>query len=289
MQTHDLILEVKENAVLLQFLLRNLKHRSRDNIKSLLRYRQVWINGLAVSQFNYELKPGQQVVIKGNRAIGSSLNRFFHIVYEDDYLVVIDKKAGLLSISSGHEHVTAYSLLSTYLKQQDPASKIFVVHRLDRDTSGLMIFSKSEEVQALLQKTWQTSIHERTYIALVEGRVEQNKGTKRSYLSESKSFVVHSSKDPDKGELAITHFTTIKRNRSYSLLEVNLETGKKNQIRVHLQDIGHSIVGDKKYGATGNPIGRLGLHAGALAFSHPVTGESLRFTSDIPARFLRVF
>jgi len=289
MHKEETILEVKENDVLLQFLLRNLKHKSRDNIKSLLHYRQIWVEGQAVSQFNYTLKPGQKVVISQNRATDGNLNRFLHIVYEDEYLIVIDKQAGLLSISAGSEHVTAYSLLSAYLKQQNPANKIFVVHRLDRDTSGLMMFAKSEEVQSVLQKDWQTNISERAYITLVEGKVERPEGTIRSYLLESKAFIVHSSQDPSKGELAITHFRTLKSNQNFSLLEVNLETGKKNQIRVHLQDIGHSVAGDKKYGATGNPIGRLGLHASVLAFSHPVTGESLHFTSDIPARFLRVF
>jgi len=151
------------------------------------------------------------------------------------------------------------------------------------------MFAKSENVQGILQKNWQANITERTYIALVEGLVKRDGGIINSYLYESKAFVVHSSQDPGKGELAITRYKTLKSSASFSLLEVNLETGKKNQIRVHMQDIGHCIVGDLKYGATGNPIGRLGLHASVLAFSHPVTGEHMRFISDIPARFLRVF
>jgi 23S rRNA pseudouridine1911/1915/1917 synthase len=289
MPGEDIIITVENEALLLQFLLQHLKQKSRDNVKSMLRYRQVWVDGRVVSQFNHPLRPGQQVTIKKDRQTDANLNRYFRFVFEDEYIVVIDKQAGLLSISAGSEHLTAYSLLSYYLKQKDPAGKIFVVHRLDRDTSGVMMFAKSEHVQTLLQKAWQTGIRERTYMALVEGKVEKPAGTIRSYLTESKAFVVHSSKDPDKGELAITHFRTLKSNPDYSLLEVSLETGKKNQIRVHMQDIGHSIVGDKKYGANGNPIGRLGLHASVLAFTHPVSGEQLRFTSDIPARFLRVF
>jgi 23S rRNA pseudouridine1911/1915/1917 synthase len=152
-----------------------------------------------------------------------------------------------------------------------------------------MIFAKSEEVQRTLQTGWQSDIRERTYVALVEGIMEKQKDTIKSYLFESKAFIMYSSQDPAKGELAITHYKTIRQGKNFALLEVNLETGKKNQIRVHMQDIGHSVAGDKKYGSKQNPIGRLGLHASTLAFLHPVTGESLRFTSGIPARFQRVF
>jgi 23S rRNA pseudouridine1911/1915/1917 synthase len=288
-QREDIAFEVAEEAILMQFLIQNLKNKNRDNIKALLRNEQVWVNGIAIKQFNHVLLPGHQVVIKWNRASDVNMSRGLHIEYEDEHIIVIDKQAGLLSISAGSEHVTAYSILSMHVKQENPANKIFIVHRLDRDTSGLMMFAKSEKVQGLLQKAWQTNISERTYTAVVEGRVEKPEGTISSYLYESKVFIMHSSQDPAKGELAITYFRTLKSNKDYSLLEVKLETGKKNQIRVHMQDIGHSVVGDKKYGASGNPIGRLGLHATVLAFSHPITGIPLRFTLKIPPKFLRLF
>lgn len=289
MNPKDTLLTVTESALLMKFLLAGLKHKSRDNIKSLLRNKQVWVDGQAVSQFDQMLHPGQQVVIKWARAAEPELYRSLNILFEDSHLIVIDKQAGLLSISAGDEHETAYSILSRHVKRENPSNKIFVVHRLDRETSGLMLFAKSEEVQGTLQKGWQTNIRERTYYALAEGRVKQSEGTIRSYLFESKAFIVHSSQDPSKGELAITHYNTIKSSKDYTLLEVQLETGKKNQIRVHLQDIGHSVAGDKKYGAKSNPIGRLGLHAGVLAFNHPVTGEVMRFVSKTPPRFLRLF
>jgi len=289
MNQEDTILEVKESTLLMQFLLQNLKHKSRDNIKSLLRHGQVCVDGKAVSQFNHALRPGHHVVVKRDRLSDMNLSRDLHIVYEDEYIVLIEKQVGLLSVSAGGEHITAYSILSAYVKQQTPSNKIFVVHRLDRDTSGLMMFAKSENVQRILQKGWHTNISQRTYIALVEGMVEKADGTIRSYLFESKAFVVYSSQDPAKGALAITHFKTMQRNKDFSLLEINLETGKKNQIRVHMQDIGHSIAGDKKYGASVNPIGRLGLHASVLAFTHPITREFLRFESKIPTKFLRLF
>lgn len=272
----------------MQFLLQHMKHKSRDNIKSLLRNKQIYVNGQVVSQFNYVLHPGQQIVIRADRAIEGTVSRDFRIIYEDEFILVIDKQAGLLSISDGGGHATAYSLLSEYVKRQNPSNKIFIVHRLDRDTSGLMMFARSEEVQRILQRSWQTSIKERTYVAVVEGKVEMLAGTISSYLYESKALIMHSSQDPEKGELSVTHYKTLKSNPEFSLLELKLQTGKKNQIRVHMQDIGHSITGDKKYGASSNPVRRLCLHASVLAFQHPVTGKPLRFESKIPASFLRL-
>jgi 23S rRNA pseudouridine1911/1915/1917 synthase len=289
MKTEDTLLTVAEPMPLMKFLIASLKHKSRDNIKSLLKNKQIWIEGRAISQFDYALVQGQQVTVKWTRVSEPELYRQLNIIFEDDHIAVIDKSAGLLSISAGKEHETAYSILSRHVKLADPAARIFVVHRLDRETSGLMMFAKSEAVQETLQKGWQTNIRERTYIALVEGQPQENEGTIRSYLFESKAFIVHSSTDPNKGELAITHYTTLKSSKDYALLEVQLETGKKNQIRVHMQDIGHPVAGDKKYGAKTNPVGRLGLHAAVLAFVHPVTGENMRFVSKTPPRFLRMF
>jgi 23S rRNA pseudouridine1911/1915/1917 synthase len=285
----DSILEVRENSLLMQFLVRNLKHKNRDNIKSLLRNRQVWIDGQAVSQFNYGLVSGQQVVVKWNKQVNRPPDPNLKIVFEDDHIIVIDKKAGLLSISDGTDHETAYKILNRYVRQQNPLNRIFVVHRLDRDTSGLIMYAKSEKVQALLQNNWHTNVSERTYIAVVEGLVEKPQDTIRSYLFESKAYMVHSGQDPEKGELAVTHYKRIDQNKDFSLLEVSLETGKKNQIRVHMQDIGHPVTGDKKYGALQNPLKRLALHAGVLAFKHPVTGEFLRFVSKTPSGFVSLF
>jgi 23S rRNA pseudouridine1911/1915/1917 synthase len=288
-QKDNTILAVTENTTLMPFLLHQLKHKSRDNVKSLLRNKQVWVNGQAISQFNHPLLPGQQVAVKWDLAAAGNLYHGLRIVFEDEYIVVIDKEAGLLSISTGNTDVTAYSIIGGHVKRLNPKNKIFVVHRLDRDTSGLMMFAKNEKVQSLMQKAWQTSVSERTYTALVEGKLDKPEGTISSYLYESKSLVMHSSLDPGKGELAITHYKTLKSGNNFSLLEVYLETGKKNQIRVHMKDIGHSVTGDKKYGAIKDPLGRLGLHAGVLAFIHPVTREPLRFESTVPTKFLRLF
>jgi 23S rRNA pseudouridine1911/1915/1917 synthase len=289
MQKEDTILEVRENSILMQYLLQNLKNKNRDNIKSLLRNKQVWVNGQAISQFNHELHPGHQVVIKRNRAADLPPARYLTIVYEDDYLIVIDKQAGLLSVTDGNEHVTAYGILTAWVQQKKPANKIFVVHRLDQYTSGLMMFAKSEQLQNLLRNDWKSYVKERIYTAVVEGTMKKPEDQVSSYLSENKALVMRSSQNPAEGKLAITYYKTLRSNKDYSLLEVNLDTGKKNQIRVHMQDLGHSVAGDKKYGAHTDPIGRLCLHASVLAFLHPVSGKTFRFKSKIPSKFLGLF
>lgn len=282
-------LEVKEPAELMQFLLTSMRRKNRDNVKSLLRNKLVLVNGRNISQFNHKLNPGDIVIIRTDAAVAQAPSRNLNIVFEDEHIIVIDKHAGLLSMSSETEsYATAYSILSSYVKKKNPAAKIFIVHRLDRDTSGLMVFARSEKIQSLLQREWKENVTERKYTALVEGKVEQKEGTIRSYIYESKALVMHTTSDPGKGELAITHYKTLKANEEYSLVEVTLETGKKNQIRLHMKDMGHSIVGDRKYGASGNPIGRLGLHAGTLEFIHPVTREKMSFKSGIPAKFRRL-
>jgi 23S rRNA pseudouridine1911/1915/1917 synthase len=216
--------------------------------------------------------------------------RGFSIIYEDEHLIVIDKHAGILSIATNSEKkFNAYNFLSKHVKYDNPENKIFVVHRLDRDTSGLMMFAKSIEVQKKLQDNWHDIITERTYIAIAEGVIKDDKGTIQSYLHESKALKVYSSENPGDGKLAITNYKVVKRSDEYTMLEVRLDTGRKNQIRVHMQDIGHSLIADKKYGATTNPIGRLGLHSRVLGFIHPVTNEALRFQTAIPRKFTRLF
>lgn len=281
---------VTESAQLMIFLIAKLPHKNRNNIKTLLRNKQVLIDRQPVSQFNYLLSPGQEVEISGSRNRAEKQFREFRIVFEDESLIVIDKKAGLLSIATKNEkRNTAYSLLSDYVKMANVAGKIFIVHRLDRETSGLMIFAKNEEVKKILQKNWNEAVLEKSYIAVVEGAVEKQEGTIVSYLYEDKVFRMHSTDNPKKGLKAVTHFSVLMTTKNYSMLKLNIETGRKNQIRVHMQEMGHCIVGDKKYGATSSPIRRLGLHAQKLAFIHPATGEKLMFETKIPTVFSRVF
>ncbi len=281
---------VKEPEELMKFLIAQLPHKNRNNIKTMLKKREVLVAGRAITQFNHMLKLGQKVEISTSPAPRASEMRGINVVYEDSDLIVINKNAGLLSMATDREkRNTVYSMLSSYVKDENKDNKIYIVHRLDRETSGLMMFAKNQEMQELLQESWKRTVMERSYLAVIDGQLDPPEGTVSSYLFESSVFIVYSSQNPEKGEKAITHYKTIKSNELYSLLKINLETGKKNQIRVHLQDLEHPIVGDKKYGSTSNPIGRLGLHAWVLAFTHPRTHEKLRFETSIPGSFLKLF
>jgi 23S rRNA pseudouridine1911/1915/1917 synthase len=285
----DPIYKVEEDTELMKFLLQSLPHKNRDNIKSLLRDNQVFVDDEPVSQFNYHLRPGQQITISKNKIAKKKTYRGISIIYEDNDVIVIDKHAGVLSVATdSKEKFTAYTILYDHVKRKNPDGKIFIVHRLDRETSGLMMFSKSARVQKKLQENWNDIIRERVYVAAVQGVVDPPSGEISSYLRENNNMVVYSSQHDD-GKYAITHYETLKSNPLYSLLKMSLRTGRKNQIRVHLHDIGHPIVGDKKYGSVVNPISRLCLHAQVLAFQHPVNGRELRFETSIPRKFHELF
>jgi 23S rRNA pseudouridine1911/1915/1917 synthase len=282
--------KVKQEAELMKFLIESLPHKNRNNVKTMLKKRQVVVNGTAISQFNHVLKPGDSVELSRRPAESALKMPGVVIVYEDEHLLVVNKNAGLLTIATEKEkRDTVYSMLSSYVKTQDRSNKIFIVHRLDRETSGLMLFARSKEIKELLQETWTQTVAERTYLAVIDGQLDPPEGTHSSYLFESKAFIVYSSQDPERGQHAVTNYSTVKSNEAFSLLKVNLETGRKNQIRVHMKDLGHPIIGDKKYGSSSNPIKRLGLHAWVLSFKHPVTGKKLRFETSVPGSFLKLF
>lgn len=289
-KSRGVVFKVTENALLMEFLRAQMPGRSRSKIKFLLSNKQVLVEGEQISQFNHPLTPGQNVEISKVRVETKKKAKELNIIFEDDELIVVEKPAGLLSISTDKEkRATVYSLLSDHVKEEDDESKIFVVHRLDRETSGLMLFAKSEEVKYHLQELWESTVLERTYIAVVEGIPEKAEGVITSYLVEGKTFKVHSSQNPKHGKKAVTNYKTLKNSSAYSLLKVNLETGRKNQIRVHMQDLGHSVVGDKKYGAFSSPLKRLGLHAQKLSFIHPISGKKMFFETEIPEIFMKLF
>lgn len=212
------------------------------------------------------------------------------IVYEDDAYVVVDKPAGLLSIATDKENQkTAYKMVSDYLKRTSPGARVFVVHRLDRETSGLMLFAKSQQAQHVIQEGWKRYINCRRYIAVVEGEMRtgdgSGMGTIRSYLHESSARIVYSSPRPGSGVPAVTHYRILQTAGGRSLVECQLETGRKNQIRVQFQGIGHPLAGDLKYGGTRSSIGRLALHATELSFTNPFTMVSRRLISPVPDAF----
>jgi 23S rRNA pseudouridine1911/1915/1917 synthase len=284
------VFKAKTGGQLMEFLLCNMPDKNRNNIKTLLNHKQILVNGMAIGFYNHQLQPGDLVTIQTFKAPETKDYPGMTIVYEDEHLVVIDKHAGMLSISTdGKRQMTVYSLLSSHVKKQLSKNKVFVVHRLDRETSGLMVYAKNQVVKSKLQENWQSTVIERTYLAIVEGKPERPDGVITSYLKESSALKVYSSQNPEDGQWAVTHYRTMKSSDKFTMLKVNLETGRKNQIRVHMQDIGHPIVGDVKYGSKIDPIERLGLHAWVLSFIHPVTGKNMRFESHIPRKFLSLF
>lgn len=206
-----------------------------------------------------------------------------NILYEDKYLIVIEKPSGLLTIGTTKEREnTLYKKVSDYVKKQHKSNKIFIVHRLDKDTSGIILFAKNEEVKRKLQRDWDKTI--RKYIALVEGNVTKN-GIIKNYLGETKTLKTFITNNKNLGKLAITKYYVLKNTKEYSLLNIEILTGRKNQIRVHMESINHSIVGDKKYGSKKNPIRRLCLHANYLEFIHPITNKKIIINSNYPIIF----
>jgi 23S rRNA pseudouridine1911/1915/1917 synthase len=278
---------VTEPSELLRFLISKMPDKSRTTIKSFLSHRQILVDDQIVTQYNYQLKSGQAVRIKFSKIPEIIKYKGLKILHEDADIIVIDKEPGLLSIATEKERKeTAYFILTEHVRKSGRNNRVFVVHRLDKDASGVMMFAKSIKIQEILQKNWQQNIVDRRYAVLVEGKMETAEGTHISWLRESSALIMYSYKFDNGGQKAVTHYKVIKSNDDYSLLEVKIDTGRKNQIRVHMQDLKHSIVGDKKYGSTRNPIRRMGLHAVSLAFRHPSTAENLRFESPVPKSFL---
>ncbi len=279
------VLAVSREQELLPFLQQELRGQSRNNIKSLLTWRQVHVDGKPVGQHDFALRPGMVVEILWNQPRGAQPDEL-PILFEDENMIAIDKPAGLLTIATERERErTAYRMLTEYVRRGDPNARIFVVHRLDRDTSGVWIVAKSEQAKRALQDAWNDRVLRREYLAVVEGCPEEARGTIRSRLRETKTHLVYSA---ERGVSAVTNYELLRRGTRYSLLRVEIETGRKNQIRVHMHDLGHPIAGDRKYGAASSPIGRLALHASTLALKSPFSGEVLTLTARMPKAFERL-
>ncbi|MDE5554010.1 MAG: RluA family pseudouridine synthase [Muribaculaceae bacterium] len=287
----DVILHFKPTAAgkLLDFLLSAMPDRKRTTVKDFLKHRQVMVNGNVTTQFDQELKPGDNVAVNTSREFQTLRNPRLSIVYEDDDIVVVNKGYGLLSVGTDKIKTgTAYSILRDYLKRVDPRNKVFIVHRLDQHTSGLMMFAKNVKAKEAMQHNWNNMVLERRYVCVVEGKLDPPEGEIRSYLAENSQHEVYSTDDPAAGQLAVTRYRTLRSANGYSLVEVQLETGRKNQIRVHMKDLGHPIAGDRKYGAKTSPIHRLALHAMSLRFAHPVTRADMNFSTPLPAPFSKM-
>lgn len=271
---------------LLALLLSRFNTKGRNKIKKVLTSGQVKVNGIVATRHDFPVKSGDTIEINWKAESVKPSFKQLSIVYEDDTIIVINKMSGLLSISAGlATEPTAYRQLRDYVEATQPDKGLYIVHRLDRDTSGLMMFAKTEEVRSKLQRNWKRLITSRKYIALVEGIPSEPTGTISTYLRESKALKMHVTHDAAEGEKAITHYKTIQSGNGYSLIECELETGKKNQIRVHMADLKTPVAGDEKYGAKTNPVGRLALHAAALYFTHPLTHVPMEFKLPVPKRF----
>ncbi|MBQ8673036.1 MAG: RluA family pseudouridine synthase [Bacteroides sp.] len=282
---------VREPMELMQFLAARMPDASRTKLKTLLSKRVVFVDNVIVTRHDYPLTPGMKVQISRDKGGKREFhNRLLKIVYEDAYLIVVEKQEGLLSVSTERQKErTAVSILNEYVKRSGRNNRVYVVHRLDRDTSGLMMFAKDEKTQHTLRDHWHDIVFDRRYVAVVAGEMERNAGQVRSWLTDCKLYV-YSSPTDDGGKEAITHYCTIKRANGFSLMELVLETGRKNQIRVHMQDLGHPIIGDGRYGFEEvNPLGRLALHAFKLCFYHPVTKQEMHFETPYPPEFKKLF
>ncbi len=273
---------VKENEILIEFLKKIFSNLSKNSVKSLLHNEKVFVNGNMTTKYNYELNAGDVVEIREKVA------KNIDIIYEDKDIIVINKPSGLLTVATEKEkNKTAYHLVMEYLKKKNKNNRIFIIHRLDKDTSGIIMFAKNERAKHLYQDNWNDIVKKRCYYAVIDGKMENKEGTIKSYLKENGNMV-YSVKDRS-GKLAITEYKVLKERKNISLLDINLKTGRKNQIRVHMKENKTPILGDLKYGEKSKLINRLALHAYKLELINPVTKKLLTFEVNMPNEFKILF
>lgn len=273
---------VKENEILIEFLKKMFSNLSKNSVKSLLHNEKVFVNGNMTTKYNYELNIGDVVEIREKVA------KNIDIIYEDKDIIVINKPSGLLTVATEKEkNKTAYHLVMEYLKKKNKNNRIFIIHRLDKDTSGIIMFAKNERAKHLYQDNWNDIVKKRCYYAVIDGKMENKEGTIKSYLKENGNMV-YSVKDRS-GKLAITEYKVLKERKNISLLDINLKTGRKNQIRVHMKENKTPILGDLKYGEKSKLINRLALHAYKLELINPVMKKLLTFEINMPNEFKTLF
>ena len=300
----DTILRVEQEGLLMDFLQAKMGGMAKASIKQLLSQRRVTVNNAIQTRHDTPIRRGEIVVIASGRGNVELRHPKLRVVYEDDALIVVEKKNGLLTVpvKADSKETTVFSILKEYVRKQSHRNTVHVVHRLDRETSGLLVFAKSPELQEYMRTYWRQLVTKRSYVALVEGKLEKNEGKITSWLTEdSRTALVSSSPVDNGGQLAITNYKVLKESAlqtdeadlktEYSLVELNLETGRTNQIRVHMASMGHPVVGDRKYGHgnESSPIDRLCLHARVLEFIHPMTEKKVRFEAPMPKEFARIF
>jgi 23S rRNA pseudouridine1911/1915/1917 synthase len=281
-------MRVTEPEPLLDALARMFAGSSRTSLRQMLQHSSVRVNGDVEKNARRALGTGDLVDV-ASRSQRNVLHPSLTLLYEDDDVIVVVKPAGLLTVASpGEREETVQAYLNEYLRSKK-GGRIQVVHRIDRDTSGVLVFPRSYEAKERLREQFAEHDVHRLYIAIVEGSLAQPSGTFRSFLYEGRDLKMRSIDDPVRGMLAVTHYRLVHRSAEYSMVEVRLETGKKNQIRVHFADAGHPVIGDRVYGTTSDPIGRLGLHAKELGFRHPQSGREMTFDAPLPDSFRKLF
>lgn len=282
---------VTEPSELLPFLFASQPEVKRTKVRQWLKFGSVLVNGVATTKYNTPLKPGDVVSIRSVKATReeSLLPQGMKVFFEDEHLIVVHKPHNLLTIASEAEREeTAYAYLTDYVKRGKERSRerIWIVHRLDRETSGLMVFAKTAEAKETLQGNWEDA--EKRYLAVIEGSLRDEKGTIHTHLDENSPYKVYTAQSSERTREAITHFVVLKKGQNRSLVELTLQTGRRHQIRVQLSGMGCPIIGDEKYEAKTDPARRLGLHSYKLSIPHPVTGEMMHFEDPLPLDLVRL-
>jgi 23S rRNA pseudouridine1911/1915/1917 synthase len=274
---------VTQPMKLMDFLRASLKDVSRNNIKTILKHKQVAVDGAPITQFDFLLSPGDLVMVTKQRVPERKI-AIPKILFQDDDFLVIDKPSGLLTIASDKErNETAFRMMTEYVQQFNPRARLYIVHRIDRDTSGILMFCKKEDLRNIMQDQWNEIVSRRGYYAIVDGVPKEPSKTIHTWLLQTTTQLMYSRFEPDdEGQEAITHYQVKKALKDHAFLDVQIDTGRKNQIRVHLKEIGHPVIGDDKYHALTNPIKRLGLHAYALEFQHPISKKKFKFYAELP-------
>ena len=279
-----------EEDILINVLRNNLKKYSKNNIKSFLSKEMVLVNNKVQTRYDYLVHKTDKINIRETKIKVPKLKNNLNIIYEDEDIIVINKPYGLLSIATEKEkEYTLYHFVSSYLKTKNKNNKVYIIHRLDKDTSGVVMFAKNLKTKNLFQNNWDSLIRNRCYYAVINGNLDKKEGTIKEYLIENdKSFMVYSTPNKKDGKLAITDYKVLKENKNYSLLDINIKTGRKNQIRVAMKNLGTPIVGDKKYGDGKSLINRMALHQYKLELFDPRTNKKIMFKAEMPTSFKKL-
>ncbi len=285
MKKNERNFKIKEQGLLLETLYVLLSDLNKKKVKSLLAHSNISVNGRITTKFNYQLVKNDVVTVNFNKIMKTRRNEVLDVLYEDDYIIAVNKLEKLLTVSTDEEKDnTLFNIVKRYVQDKKRSNKLYVVHRLDQDTSGVVIFAKNDKIKNELQENWNDVVKTRGYVAIVNYSKFKYSGTIKTYLAEKNTFV-YSTRNPKEGKLAITHYRTMKESKNNKMLEIYLDTGRKNQIRVHMKELGTYIIGDKKYGIKQKEDKRMFLHANKLDFIHPVTKKLVKIEAKLPTSF----